>query len=268
MTCDWLRTAGIGLSYSEKSFNADTCVFEITGQQQYRPFAVTVPGDWSSALFPIAAAVICNAELCITNVDPADSQGDFQAVKILQAMGADIRCDTEHRTVSVFPRSRTLQGGRFDCADIPDAVPMLAATALFCSGQTYLTNAGVCRFKECDRLHATAKELAKFGARIEEGSDFLRIDGIGGVGGTGCADSSRDGGTYQLYPACVHSRNDHRIAMMLAVAASGIARQLPHTHPPCECSVVEDFDCVAVSYPQFIDDMNRAGAGFRIADTY
>ena len=274
MTCDWLKTAGISLSYSEKSFNADTCVFEITGQQQYRPFAATVPGDWSSALFPIAAAVICNAELCITNVDPADSQGDFQAVKILQAMGANIRCDTERRTVSVFPRSRTLQGGRFDCADIPDAVPMLAATALFCSGQTYLTNAGVCRFKECDRLHTTAEELAKFGARIEEGSDFLCIDGIGGVGGTTSMDetdsvgSRRDGGTYQLHPARVHSNSDHRIAMMLAVAASGIARQLPHTHPPCECSVVEDFDCVAVSYPQFIDDMNKAGAGFRIAETH
>ena len=292
MTCDWLKTAGISLSYREKSFNADTCVFEITGQQQYRPFAVTVPGDWSSALFPIAAAVICNAELCITNVDPADSQGDFQAVKILQAMGANIRCDTERRTVSVFPRSRTLQGGRFDCADIPDAVPMLAATALFCSGQTYLTNAGVCRFKECDRLHTTAEELAKFGARIEEGSDFLCIDGIGGVGGTTSIDgiggiaetasidrtecmgetssvgSRRDSGTYQLHPARVHSRNDHRIAMMLAVAASGIARQLPHTHIPCECSIVEDFDCVAISYPQFIGDMNKAGAGFRIAGTY
>ena len=154
-------------------------------------------------------------------------------------MGADIRCDAERRTVSVFPISGTLRGGRFDCGDIPDAVPILAAAAVFCSGQTLLTNAGVCRFKECDRLAASAEELAKFGAHIVQGENFLRIDGSGGTG---------------LHPAQVRSRGDHRIAMMLAVAACGIA----------ETSCIEDFDCVKISYPRFIEDMNAAGAVFKV----
>lgn len=273
MTCDWLRTAGIAVTVHNGGFAADTCLFEIAGNQQYQPFCAAVPGDWSSALFPITAAVICNAELHLTNLDPEDSQGDSQAVKILQAMGADIRCDPEKRTVSVFPRSCALRSGHFDCADIPDAVPILAAAALFCSGQTLLTNAGVCRFKECDRLHAAAEELAKFGAHIEEGSGFLRIDGTGGAG---------------LRPAWVHSHADHRIAMMLAVAASGIAHRLQHTEiqadnhgtaasgtvdgqqlaacqpaeRPIQHSIIEHFDCVGVSYPQFIKDMNAIGASY------
>lgn len=246
MTCDWLRTAGIAY------VNRGERYFEVVGGQCYRAFSKTVPGDWSSALFPITAAVICNAALTVTNLDPADTQGDSQALSVLRAMGADIRCDAERRTVSVFPISGKLRGGRFGCTDIPDAVPVLAAAAVFCSGQTLLTHAGVCRFKECDRLTASAEELAKFGAHIVQGEDFLRIDGSGGIG---------------LHPARVRSRGDHRIAMALAVAACGVAAndnlQKETRGAPInfyEPSCIEDFDCVKISYPRFIEDMNAAGA--------
>ena len=175
MTCAWLHTAGITV------INKDEQYFEIPGGQRYRAFSVTVPGDWSSALFPLTAAVVCNAALTLTNLDPADTQGDIQALSVLQAMGADIRCDPERRTVSVHPIAGSLRGGSFCCADIPDAVPALAAAALFCTGETVLTQAGVCRFKECDRLSAAAEELAKFGAHITQGDDFLRIEGSGGT---------------------------------------------------------------------------------------
>ena len=268
MTCAWLRIAGIEV------LNRGDCCFEIKGGQRYRAFTQTIPGDWSSALFPLTAAVICNAALTLTNLDPADTQGDSQALSILKAMGADIRCDAEHRTVSVFPISGTLKGGRFDCADIPDAVPILAAAAVFCTGETLLLNAGVCRFKECDRLAASAEELAKFGADITQGEDFLRIGGSG-------RNSSvvNDSGGQKLHPARVRSRDDHRIAMMLAVAACGIAaryhsgQQSDTTRENSEKSsgtsdsysdsYIEDFDCVRISYPQFIEDMNAAGAAFK-----
>ena len=267
-TCAWLRIAGIEV------LNRGDCCFEIKGGQRYRAFTQTIPGDWSSALFPLTAAVICNAALTLTNLDPADTQGDSQALSILKAMGADIRCDAEHRTVSVFPISGTLKGGRFDCADIPDAVPILAAAAVFCTGETLLLNAGVCRFKECDRLAASAEELAKFGADITQGEDFLRIGGSG-------RNSSvvNDSGGQKLHPARVRSRDDHRIAMMLAVAACGIAaryhsgQQSDTTRENSEKSsgtsdsysdsYIEDFDCVRISYPQFIEDMNAAGAAFK-----
>ena len=262
MTCAWLRIAGIEV------LNRGDCYFEVAGGQRYRAFTQTIPGDWSSALFPLTAAVICNAALTLTNLDPADTQGDSQALSILKAMGADIRCDTERRTVSVFPISGELKGGRFDCADIPDAVPILAAAAVFCTGETLLLNAGVCRFKECDRLAASAKELAKFGADITQGEDFLRI---GGSGGNSSAANGSSG--QKLHPARVRSRGDHRIAMMLAVAACGIAacyhsgQQSDTTKENIEnfseTSCIEDFDCVRISYPRFIEDMNAVGAAFK-----
>ena len=264
MTCAWLRIAGIEV------LNRGDCCFEIKGRQRYRSFSETIPGDWSSALFPLTAAVICNAALTLTNLDPADTQGDSQALSILKTMGADIRCDTERRTVSVFPISGELKGGRFDCADIPDAVPILAAAAVFCTGETLLLNAGVCRFKECDRLAASAEELAKFGADITQGEDFLRIGGRGGNSST--VNSS---GGQKLHPARVRSRGDHRIAMMLAVAACGIAARYHSGQQSdttkenienfSETSCIEDFDCVRISYPRFIEDMNAAGAAFKEA---
>ena len=312
MTCAWLRIAGI------EALNRGDCYFEVAGGQRYHAFTHTIPGDWSSALFPLTAAVICNAALTLTNLDPADTQGDSHALSILQAMGADIRCDAARRTVSVFPIAGTLKGGRFDCGDIPDAVPILAAAAVFCTGETLLLNAGVCRFKECDRLAASAEELAKFGAHITQGKDFLRIVGSSGntgndswggsdwngsagngsdgsQSGTGGNDSAGSGskdssesdtggndrtksGGYRLHPARVCSRGDHRIAMMLAVTACGIAaryynrptsdlmREDTEQFPQRSCSqtsCIEDFDCVKISYPQFIEDMNRAGARFR-----
>ena len=268
MTCDWLRIAGITLAHG--GFDTDACSFEIAGNQRYRPFRAIIPGDWSSALFPLTAAVICNAALTLTNLDPNDTQGDSLALSILKAMGADIRCDTERRTVSVFPISGKLKGGRFDCADIPDAVPILAAAAVFCTGETLLLNAGVCRFKECDRLAASAEELAKFGADITQGEDFLRI------GGSGKNSSVVNGsGGQKLHPARVRSRDDHRIAMMLAVAACGIAARYhtgqqsdttrENTEKFSETSCIEDFDCVKISYPRFIEDMNAVGATFKEA---
>ena len=274
MTCAWLRIAGIEV------LNRGDCYFEVAGGQRYHAFTHTIPGDWSSALFPLTAAVICNAALTLTNLDPTDTQGDSQALSILQAMGADIRCDAERRTVSVFPISGTLKGGRFDCGDIPDAVPILAAAAMFCTGETLLCNAGVCRFKECDRLAASAEELAKFGAHITQGEDFLRIVGSGNKDSsesdTGGNDRTKSGG-YRLHPARVCSRGDHRIAMMLAVAACGIAvqhhnrqtsvdmREYTEQFSQSACSqisCIEDFDCVKISYPQFIEDMNAVGARF------
>lgn len=261
MTCTWMNKAGIEVHCQQEQF------FKISGNQQYRAFSETIPGDWSSALFPLTAAVICNSALTLHNLDYTDPQGDSQVIAIFHKMGADIRCNTASRTVSVFPTPNGLSGGCFDCKDIPDAVPILAAAALFCTGTTRLINAGVCRFKECDRIRTTVTELSKFGAQIKEGKDFLQIKGTGGNG---------------LHPARVQSRGDHRIAMMLAVAACGIASRITtstmsiaelavhEAHnktvspfaAPLSYSYIEDFDCVRISYPDFIKDMNAVGASF------
>lgn len=253
ITCNWLQKAGIDVQAA-----ADGSSFTITGIQPYRAFSHKIPGDWSSAAFPLAAAAVSRQALTLENLDIHDGQGDSRIVALLQQMGAAIAYREAEKSLTVLP-AETLTGISCDCSDIPDTVPVLAALACFAQGTTHLTNAGVCRYKECDRLHAIAEELSQFGADITEGSDFLVIHGKGG---------------HNLHPARVHSRGDHRIAMALAVTACGIAAlsadprfsraETASTASNIPCSCIEHFDCTAISYPSFMSDLTAAGASFSL----
>lgn len=239
MTCEWLKTSGIRF-HAACGYTS----FEITGVQRYQPFNTRIPGDWSSAAFPLAAALVCKSTLMLQNLDPSDTQGDSRILGIVQQMGAEISYSPETQTVTITP-CKTLHGGSFNCSDIPDAVPVLAAIACFAEGNTVLHHAGVCRFKECDRLHVIAQETSAFGIDITEGKDWLCIKGCGGS---------------NLHPAQVQSHNDHRIAMMLAVIACGIAAAKQTAAHTC----IQDFECVEVSYPSFIEDFKSIGMQFSI----
>jgi len=156
-------------------------------------------------------------------------------------MGADIVLD-RHREVLVVNGTGVgtvaLRGGTFNCAGFPDAVPSLAVAACFARGDTVLTDIGVCRLKETDRITLMREELAKLGASLDEGPDYLVIHGTGGNG---------------LHGGEVESHDDHRIAMALAVAGLAIEGAGVTVH---------EAECCAVSFPQFYDTMNGIGAGF------
>lgn len=242
MTCDWLESVGLRVTYSESLDH-----FEVTGPATPRPFERTIPSDWEGVAFPLVAAVITGSRIEIANVDCTGSQGDEAIVGILQSMGADIELDRERETLVVNgnrgPASPVrLTGGSFNCAGFPDAVPSLAVAACFAEGDTVLTDIGVCRLKETDRISLMKKELSKLGASVDEGPDFLVVHGQGG--------RNMHGGEVESY-------DDHRIAMALSVL--GLA--LP------EGSVgVAEAECCAVSFPRFFEVMNGIGAGFVCAE--
>ena len=102
---------------------------------------------------------------------PADAGASADA---LARMGAHIAMGPNW-IEACAPRSGKLHGIAIDCNAIPDAAMTLATAALFARGTTRLTNIASWRVKETDRLSAMATELRKVGARVEEGSDFLRI---------------------------------------------------------------------------------------------
>ncbi|MGP1454559.1 MAG: 3-phosphoshikimate 1-carboxyvinyltransferase [Treponema sp.] len=235
MTCEWLKTSGIRFHAT-----CDDTSFAITGMQRYQPFNTRIGGDWSSAAFPLAAALVCNSALTLQNLDRCDTQGDSRILDIVQHMGAAIQYSAAVHTVTILPTADTLKGCAINCADIPDAVPALAALAAFAQGNTVLHHAGGCRFKECDRLHVIAQEVAAFGIDIIEGKDWLCIKGQGGA---------------NLHPAQVQSHDDHRIAMMLVVIACGIAARQQSACSSC----VQDTECIQVSYPSFIEDFKSIG---------
>ena len=129
----------------------------------------------------------------------------------------------------------TLSGGEISgsqVAELIDELPMLAALGPFTEQGIVIRNAKELRVKESDRIAAIAEALRKMGAQVEEFPDGLCVGG-------------RSAG--KLRGAKVDPRNDHRIAMAMAIAALGAAGD----------SVIMDADCAAISFPEFFATVER-----------
>jgi 3-phosphoshikimate 1-carboxyvinyltransferase len=124
------------------------------------------------------------------------------------------------------------KGITIDVSQCPDLVPILAVLASFSQGQTRIINGERLRFKESDRLMATADVLNRLGGRVTETKDGLIIDPVESLSG-----------------ATVSSHNDHRIAMAVAIAS--MMSDSPIT--------LEGADAVNKSYPHFWDDFKFLG---------
>lgn len=227
MTLYWLKKLGINVTHSNYNH------YHITGRASYNGFCYKVPGDFSTAAFPIVAALIHKKALSVKGLCQNDVQGDKQLLDIVSAMGADVLWDND--TLLIHP-STSLKGLEVDINGCIDALPILTVLACFCKGPTRLYNARVARSKESDRLFAITNELRKMGAIIDEAESSLTIY------------------PSTLKSATLHSHSDHRIAMSLAVAASA-----------CEGkSCIEAVECINKTYKQFVSDMKAIGADMEL----
>jgi 3-phosphoshikimate 1-carboxyvinyltransferase len=208
---------------------ADLSWFRIPGGASYRPLSGSVPGDFSSAAFPAAAAAVSGGSLRLLGLDPEDTQGDRAFFDILSGMGCNVRWEQEPSPAAalVVEPQGPLRGGEFDLNGTPDALPVCAALAAFARGDTALVNAAHARLKETDRIAVMAAELGKLGVRVTERSDGLIIHGQGGLGKGGKVDG----------------HGDHRVVMAFAAAALGAGGPLE----------IESAECAAVSYPGFLE---------------
>lgn len=196
----------------------------------YRAREYRIEGDASSASYFWAAAAVTGGRATVANVPAPSLQGDAVFVRLLEKMGCRVESGAEGITVI---GNEGLHGIEVDMGDCPDVVPTLAVVASLARGRTFIRNIAHLRIKECDRLHVMATELAKLGVRIEEGADFLAIEGSG-----------RDNA--ELHGAEIATHNDHRIAMSFAVA--GLA--VPGVRVTGE-------ECVAKSFPDFWDRFEK-----------
>jgi 3-phosphoshikimate 1-carboxyvinyltransferase len=226
LTLYWLDKMGVSCT------NSNYTRYTVQGRaaSEFAPFDYTVPGDWSSAAFPIAAALTTNSSIRLENMDIRDPQGDKAVLEMFRSMGAEILVNEQDKTVLVKKHSG-LRGTTVNVNAAIDAVPVLAAVACFARSSTVITGARIARYKESDRLAAISAELGKMGANIEEFEDGLLIH------------------PSALHGALVDSHHDHRIAMSLAVAgfASG-------------GTTITDAACVAKSFPGFAEAMRGIGA--------
>ena len=201
----------------------DATTFNVPPTAGYRtPGEIHVEGDASAASYFLAAGVIGGGPVRVTGVGRASIQGDVAFAGILAQQGADIRYGADWIEAR---RGRGLHGGTIDCLQIPDAAMTLAIVALFANAPTRLVNIGSWRVKETDRIAAMATELAKLGATLAAGSDWLEVAPLA-----------------HFRQAAIDTYDDHRMAMCFSLAALGGAGV-----------TINDPGCVRKTFPRYFE---------------
>lgn len=215
----------------------------LQGQGELSGQTITVPGDPSSAAFPLVAALITEgSDVTIENVLLNPTRTGL--ITTLLDMGADIAFQNKRQTggedvADIRVRSSKLKGVRVPKERAPsmiDEYPVLAIAAAFAEGKTVMEGLAELRVKESDRLAAVANGLKINGVECEEGQDFLVVSGRPSGKNIG-------GGT-------VTTHLDHRIAMSFLVL--GLRTEKPVT--------IDDKRMIATSFPEFMDMMTNLGA--------
>ena len=214
----------------------------LIGRPELRPTTVVVPGDPSSAAFPIVAALIVpRSDIVVEGVMMNPLRTGL--LQTLKEMGAHIetldqRLEGGEEVADLRVRHGTLRGVDVPASRAPsmiDEYPILAVAASFASGATRMRGLHELRVKESDRLAAVAAGLKAAGVDCAIEGDDLIVEG----------GRPRGGGM-----AATHM--DHRIAMSFLVM--GLATLEP--------MAVDDVAMIATSFPDFRPAMERLGAQF------
>ena len=218
-------------------------VIRLEGKPTLTAADIVVPGDPSSAAFPIVAALIVpGSAITIENVGLNPLRTGLFASLI--EMGADLTIENERVEGGEPVGDITVRAGRLQAIEVPrarvpsmvDEFPVLSVAAAFAHGTSRFRGLSELRVKESDRLAATAALLTVNGIAVEIEGDDLIIHGSGGRPPVG-------GGT-------VATHMDHRIAM--AALVLGLATETPVT--------ADDAAFIETSFPGFADLMGGLGA--------
>jgi 3-phosphoshikimate 1-carboxyvinyltransferase len=219
-------------------------MIRLTGRPEFRPQAIAVPSDPSSAAFPVCAGLIVDgSEIVIRNIGQNPTRTGLFTT--LVEMGADLTLEGLREEagepvadirVRFSPAMKGIEVPPERAPSMIDEYPILSVVAALSEGRTVMRGVKELRVKESDRIDAMARGLEACGVRVEEDEDTLIVHGMGpgGVpGGATCA-----------------SRLDHRIAM--SFLCLGMAARAPVT--------VDDAGPIATSFPIFETLMQGLGA--------
>ncbi|AJI24720.1 3-phosphoshikimate 1-carboxyvinyltransferase [Priestia megaterium] len=215
----------------------DGTTVSIEGGQSLRGTDVYVPGDISSAaFFLVAGAIVPNSRIVLKNVGLNPTRTGI--IDVLQQMGARLTISNE-RIQNGEPigdltiETSQLKGIEIGGDVIPrliDEIPVIALLATQANGKTVIKDAEELKVKETNRIDTVATELSKLGASVTPTADGLIIEG-----------------KTALKSGEVDSYGDHRIGMMLAVAAAIATGEV----------TLMRSEAIHVSYPTFFEDLDK-----------
>ena len=203
----------------------------IEGKQSYKAKNYRVEGDFSQAAFFLVAGTL-NGAIKVDDLNHESFQGDKQIINVIKDMKGKL-IFTENGFVT--EKSNT-SSTTVDLSNCPDLGPIIALLASLSSGTTKIINAGRLRIKESDRIESTVETLLKLGANITSTKDSITITGRKSLKGDVLLDSY----------------NDHRIAMMIAIAALRCENPIKLSNP----------QAVNKSYPHFFEDYVKVGGKY------
>lgn len=229
ITVGCLKEFGISIERTEDGY------FVRGGQKYVSPGVTECEGDCSNAAFFLAAGALSDNFTGVSGLKASTAQGDVAVIELLERFGAEKR-DGDG---CVEFRGAALNAIDIDASDIPDLVPILSLVASVASGETTIYGASRLRLKESNRLFSVSDVLSRLGASITETADGLSIVGV-----------------ERLHGGRVSAHNDHRIAMTAAIASLVSDGEI----------VIDGFEAINKSYPDFIRDFTAVGGNLEITD--
>ena len=240
-TENMLRAFGVNVRTREKSGHH---IVSIDGPVDLSGTSVTVPGDPSSAAFPIVAALITpGSRVTIENVMMNPTRTGL--LETLTEMGGDIRTDNFRKSGGEVIADITVRHSALRAVTVPperapsmiDEYPILAVAAAFAKGETIMNGIAELRVKESDRISATVAMLRNNGVHVEDREDGMTVTGGVATGG-----------------GMVTTHHDHRIAMSALIL--GLASDDPVS--------IDDASMIATSFPDFFTLMGELGADIEV----
>ena len=234
---------GFGADLTVETDAAGVRTISIRGEVDLKPQNIIVPGDPSSAAFPVIAALLVpGSKVVVANVGLNETRAGL--FKVLRAMGADIEFGQQREVggepvADLIVTHSALTGIETAHDIVPsmvDEFPVLFVAAAMAKGRSVFRGLEELRVKESDRIAVMAEGLRAIGVGVEELEDGLIIEG-------------RDGDPFPG-GATIAARLDHRIAMSFAVA--GLVSAAPVT--------IDDMAPVATSFPGFEAMLKSLGA--------
>ena len=223
-------------------------IISVSGFSKITTSAIKVPGDISSAAFPIASAcMIPNSEIVIKNVGLNPLRDGF--IDTLIEMGANIKIENKNLEngelvadihVTYSPNLKGIEVPKERSPRMIDEYPILSILAATAKGPTIMDGIEELRYKESDRISAVSDGLKRSGVNVSEKQDKLTIFGKG--------NQKIKGGSI------IDASNDHRIAMSFAILGSITEKSVE----------IRGASSIKTSFPNFIDLMNSLGLDISI----